>query len=550
MGIMVLGRRANAQTADNPSSLRFAVDLAVITVGSWLPVPLTAAFGARVGWAVALAAGVSIWLATLTSRMIGLLGGFLVTSAVVASGLVTPVSQYMPIAVAGLPLIGRWVWGLGTTRKWPALPSRAVVMALGAYLACAAIATSASIDRRLSVTYLAGMAVVVVIAFVVAPTVLLEVIDRQRLLGVVAFMGIAAAGSSLLIAVTGPLPAFGRLLGAYLPTQVTLAGHDTGLLVPQVAGVFLAPGSETVVLVAALVALLTLRMMQTAMGRVLISIGIPVVVLALLATQSRGGWLMGGVAGAALMASTWRMRGVVDRWAIATSLVLLGMLLLVLTNGIGSVTTASAAAKTTSHPRVQQQELRRDDPSTVTGSSSNSPPKAEDPDALVTVRGGAAISGRIPLWVASLEAVRSRPLFGWGPGTDVVVIAPRLTGSNAVYQGLSSHSTWFRTAVEMGLLGLLALGAVLIAIAMAAERRFRSSFSGGDWTFAAFVATAAAFTAGQFFETSLLGGIAFISLYWAIALGVIASRSVRIQADDVVVTKHAYRAKLCSHPDA
>ena len=83
--------------------------------------------------------------------------------------------------------------------------------------------------------------------------------------------------------------------------------------------------------------------------------------------------------------------------------------------------------------------------------------------------------------------------------------------------------------MEIGVPGLLALTGVLVTVGVAAVRRLSlSRFTSGDLTFATVAAAAVALTAGQFFDTSLLGGVAIHSMYWTVALGILTC-TVRCQ---------------------
>jgi O-antigen ligase len=493
-----VGRVAEGAGPQLPQ-LGFTAQVLAVVLLAWLPVPVTAAFGPLAGWPAALALAAVAWLISRRASADTLLAGVVVGSVFTSSGLVTQASEYMPVVVAGLPLLTRSAVQVLRTRSRPALPPLPVTLAVGAYLVIAVAAAALSSDRRLSVTYVAGMFLVVALAYVVAPAALAGAASRRRLLVVVAMLALVSAASAGLLWLTGPIHAFDRPIGDYLPTQLTIRGHVTGLLVPRVAGVFGAPAPEAMVLVAGLAALLALRGTLSGVRRRLAVAAIVPIVLALLAGQSRTGWLMAGMAaGAVVAASAWSRRALdVQSFVVMTLFMVMSVLLF--TNTVGSAITADVAS------RIQHQA------------------SGDDSSALV-VRGGTGLSGRGALWSVSSQAIRARPLLGWGPGTDAAVISPRLTGAYRIYRGLSSHSTWFRTAVEMGLLGLLALIAVLLTTMfvmfrhlLAVDRRFL------DPTLVAIAAAALGLLAGQFFETALFAGVAFGSLYWTLTIGLLAS---------------------------
>src|SRR5260370_40303283 len=68
------------------------------------------------------------------------------------------------------------------------------------------------------------------------------------------------------------------------------------------------------------------------------------------------------------------------------------------------------------------------------------------------LRGGAGLSGRQYLWAASADAIKHRPVLGYGPGNDVPAIDHYL-GSSAKQArhnpvALSCHSAFVRTVRE------------------------------------------------------------------------------------------------------
>lgn len=488
----VTGPRSWEGDTSQLSGLRFAAGVVILTTLSWLPVPTTIVLGPRAGWTFGLALGLVVAAATRSAPPSAVIGALLAASALSVTGLVNSTSLYMPVAVTGIALVGGWTWRQYRARVRPELPPRPVLVAAAAYLVWALASSLFSIDRRLSAGYAVGMLLVIAVAFVLVPTALDVEVERRRVLGVVAWMALIASATSVATWFTGPVTLIDRPVGDYLATRIVLLGHTLPVVVPHVSGVFLTPAPETVVLVAGLVAILSFRAYMTGRMRAMAAVAAAVVLVALLDTQAREGMLMGAVGAAGLAFLLWRGRHEVDAWSLGVAIVLAAVLALTLANVIGTALTAEEVA------------LRHN---------------AVGADQLVSVRGGTGLSGRLPLWSASLDAIRSRPIVGSGPGTDALAIGPRLHGIYEVYRGLTSHSTWFRTAVEMGVPGLLALLALVTTCAVAAARRLRARV---DVTIAAMAAAAAGLTAGQFFETFLMGGVAFQSLYWAVSLGLVA----------------------------
>jgi O-antigen ligase len=146
-------------------------------------------------------------------------------------------------------------------------------------------------------------------------------------------------------------------------------------------------------------------------------------------------------------------------------------------------------------------------------------------DALpVESRGGAGLSNRLALWSASLSAIRARPIFGTGPGTDALAIAPYLTGRYTIYRGLTSHNTWLRTAVELGLPGLVLIIVVILSIGWKTFQGVRLDRTLlDDATTVALGASVLGLLADQFFETYLLGGATFSNFYWALSMALLVT---------------------------
>jgi len=136
------------------------------------------------------------------------------------------------------------------------------------------------------------------------------------------------------------------------------------------------------------------------------------------------------------------------------------------------------------------------------------------------LRGGSGLTGREFLWKASWEAIKRRPITGYGPGNNVPAIDPYLSGQGLLLKGLTSHSTWLRTAVEMGIPGLILLLAVLAVPGWIFIRGWRSEKPDvRDPTRAILAASVASLIPVMTFESLFLGGVTFSSLYLAVAIG-------------------------------
>src|SRR5260370_35700217 len=90
------------------------------------------------------------------------------------------------------------------------LPPMPIVIAVGLYLAWAALATTTSIDRRVSATYLVGMIAVCALAFWIIPAGLAHRQDRQRLLAPLGVPGGVVAPSLYFSLGAGGVTGVGR----------------------------------------------------------------------------------------------------------------------------------------------------------------------------------------------------------------------------------------------------------------------------------------------------------------------------------------------------
>jgi O-antigen ligase len=102
------------------------------------------------------------------------------------------------------------------------------------------------------------------------------------------------------------------------------------------------------------------------------------------------------------------------------------------------------------------------------------PPPGDAPHALQTLTSmfrwkGATAQIRLYGWRASLDAIRARPLLGYGPATFGFVLERYLPPELAPFGGAAAlgrrtHNVYLETAVESGLIGLVAYLALLAAV--------------------------------------------------------------------------------------
>lgn len=79
------------------------------------------------------------------------------------------------------------------------------------------------------------------------------------------------------------------------------------------------------------------------------------------------------------------------------------------------------------------------------------------------------LNGRRPLWIAAYEAIRDRPVIGWGPGLDVAVLDNYLESSVN-----GTHNSYLRMFLMSGILGggaYLVLTVVAIIIGLPSVQR-------------------------------------------------------------------------------
>jgi len=485
-------RSTGSAALSRPGQLAFAGAVTGVVAASWLPVLAGAMTRTAVGWlATILVAAAVAWLTrSFTSAV--LVCGLVASSAFVASGLVSDPTHYMPVAVTGGALGLRTLLDAWRGRSLASATPRIVLVPVGLYLAWAALSTLTSIDHRVSAVYLVGMIAVCALAFWTIPAMLAEQSDRDNLLLSVGVLGVIVALTVYIVELTGNLNVFGRSVGSYLLADVTIGGHRTGLHFARSSGMYLAPLEAAITMVVGVGMLLGWSAMRGGRPQLLARLGILVMIPAIVLTLDRTAWLAAIISVAALvvLAPVRRFHATA---AVVVGLVFAAIFLFVLAgqlgaNAIGDVCTVNC-----------------------TGGNES------------TIRGGTGLSGREYLWRASISAIEKRPLLGYGPGNNVPAIRPYLTVTDQHIGTLTSHSTWFRTGVEMGVPGLVALIGVLVAVAwvfIRAPMRERTVGDGGHLVLAASVC---GLVAAMTFESFLLGGVTFTSLFLAVALGLIAA---------------------------
>jgi hypothetical protein len=456
----------------------------------------------------------------------------LVPATVLANSALLPSATYfVPAAIAGLALILvetlRIVRGRGRSR----LPSRGLLISAAVYIGAAALATIVSIRPTTSLPYLVGIVTMLAATLWLGPRALERSAMTASFLVLIGAAGVAVTLISLVLSATGPIPWSGHWLGVYLVDELTVSGRPTGLLLLRTTGPFLAPGIESLVLAPAVLALLAIRPGLDGRSRQVVTVAIAIVVIGLLSTLARTGWLSAIVGCVILVAASLRAR----RLDLASAAVL-GVLALafgaLLTNVVGAdyrpdlteARTPAAVIETGADGPIDAVPLVPD-PGAAPGAS---PPPGGEPPRYQT-RGGSELSGRLEIWGASVRAIRDSPILGYGPGTNAIVLDPYLSGESRRFVGLTSHNTWLRTWIELGLGGILAfVGLVIVTLVVGGRRVLRGRASSIE---VGALAIFAGLTAAQAFETLLLGGVSLPSVAWALAAGLLTMAGSRAASE-------------------
>lgn len=489
---------------------------ALIFLWSLVPALMVPLVGLPVAALVAVLAAIVAGLIAPARFLVAIAVALIAGSLVISSQLVPSSGRYLPM----LALSGALVIGFGRElyqgRARLRLPSLVIVVPLLAYVAWAGIAVVTSIDRSTSLLYLGGIAGSLVLTMVVVPTVAGDAAGIRSVVGGLAGVAVAVAASSLILIVAGPWNVYGQYVGLFEITEILARNVATGLIVPRATGPFSVPADMGFALAVGLVALLALRQGQPRRAIVLNDVCLVLVGTGLLVTMGRNGWLVAIAATGAYAAGT-AMTGELQRAAVVVAGVFLAVFVLVTFDVLGASLRYDLA---TSRYGAELAAL-------LPGASTRS--TTTDEEYGVQFRGGSDLSGRPLIWRASIEAIRDRPVTGWGPGTNPQAIAPYLTGSAARYRGLLSHNTWLRTGVEVGLPGLVALLAVILASAWLMLRDLWRRPGPRSWPRLALVGLTAGIIAGEAFASFILGGLSFPSYVWMLAVGLLLARPVDVR---------------------
>lgn len=124
------------------------------------------------------------------------------------------------------------------------------------------------------------------------------------------------------------------------------------------------------------------------------------------------------------------------------------------------------------------------------------------------------LSGRTGLWQAALKVAAKHPWFGVGAGNSPAAILPYVPPA---YRGLSPHDSILRTLVELGAVGLILWGIVVV---VALYKAFFTAPQRHGWTALALGAVLLASLVEQGAESVFLGGVFFGDLFFTVLVGV------------------------------
>ncbi|MGZ6339827.1 MAG: O-antigen ligase family protein [Candidatus Limnocylindrales bacterium] len=470
------------------------------------PAFASAVLPAWASWPLALAVGgvlaVVAWIDTVP-----LSAALILTTAVAESALVPDAGRALPALTLAVPLCLAVLTAERADLRVLARPPRTVILTAIVYLAAMVASIVASTLSGWRPNYplvlLGATALGLVLGLVILPHLGSSVSARRALLVTFATLGPLLVAASLLLQWFGPIYWQGTWLGAWVQAELTIGSHPTGFVFARASGPFERPAGASTILAVSALAMLALLGSLKGVRRAILILGLVVVEIALAITLNRDGWLI-MAAGGMLMAAVaaWHRR--LDLWSAATGLVFVAILVAVTLNVVGA-------------------NIRPDAAVARYGAAIAATLPGADEDSTTRLRGGSGLSGREYLWQASDQAIRERPLLGWGLGSDQTVIGPLLPAEAQRFVGLTSDSMWLVTATEIGLLGLGALLLFCLASALAIVRRLLSRQAPPDATAIAMGAAFFALLAGATFETYRLGWLIYPSLEVALAVGLTIS---------------------------
>lgn len=405
---------------------------------------------------------------------------------------------------------------------------------LVAYVAWMAVTTLTSTEREVSAAYVVGSAVTLGLAFLVIPSLPNRAGLVRDLVATLVITAVAIVLSGVVFALAGSFQMYGRSVGLYFITEATLFGRPTGLIFFQDYGPFIGP--ETLPLALGLVGAIFLRSQSTGNQKTVWIVAGVTVLLGLLSTFSREGWLIVVLACVALAIATR------SRTAAVVAAVMLIFFAAGTTNALGingrmdlvsswygpnaasvllnpNVTQrGQAQTSSTTGPAPQQRTLGEPCVATEAAGTASGP--------TVELKGSSSLLARLCLWETAARAMVHRPLTGFGPGTGADAIIPFFYGKSAGLAGATTHDTYLRVGVEMGVPGLaiyLALSGLGAWIAFGWLRRRAGAAE------VVLGAGVLAITVAELTDTLLFGGLSFPGFWLAMSVGLLAVPSLADQ---------------------
>ena len=426
---------------------------------------------------------------------------------------------------------------------------------LVAYVVWMAATAIFSTQRGTSATYVVGSIVTIGVAFLVIPALPRRTRLIEELIATLVVTSVVIVLSGLLFALAGSVHVLGNYIGLYFVTEATLFGHPTGLIFLQDYGPFIGP--ETTPLSLGLVGSLYFATRTIGRARIAWVAAGAVILLGLLSTFSREGWLIVVITCLAVAIPS-RTASRIAKPALATGLVMLVFFAAGITNVLGvngridltnswygpaaasvllNPNPATHGQAQTPAPRTSLTTGIGTLPVPTTGTSPTpgvrtllAPCVAVQASGTasgptVQLKGYSSLLARLCLWEAAARAIVHRPVFGFGPGTGTDAIVPFFYGQGAGLVGASTHDTYLRVGVEMGVPGLaiyLALSAIAAWLAIACLRA-------GKGPEVVLAASILAITVAELTDTLLFGGLSFPGFWLAMALGLLAANRTQEQ---------------------
>jgi hypothetical protein len=467
---------------------------------------------------VAVALGLVVGSAGTESLVLAILPATVLTD----SALVPFEGRYLPAAAAMIALLiaarSTLPAGIAQLRARPAL---AVVLI--AYGAWAVVTTASSTDRGVSATYVVGLALSLTVCAVVLPS-WVTAARVERFITAIAVIGVAIVASGWLLLLLRGVVIFGKDVGVYFVEELALLGQATGITFYQNYGPFVGPSTEPLAFAAA--ASLYLASRTTGLQRAAAYAAAAIVITGLVVTFSREGLLMAAIAVAALVAyDLWHRQLSVVAGAAAAFLAIVALASLIGAVGVlGRLDLtaqwygSTAVAILMNPVHTERGDVTTPSPTPGQGGTPVPTPAPVYP-AVVDLKTASSLDARFSLWAAALAATAKSPVVGYGLGTDAEAIVPYLNGEDARLQGVTTHSTFMRMLVEMGVPGLLIQ--VWLSV-LAAALALRAVFRRSSRAVAVLAGCLAAILFHELFGTLIFGGFGYTNFLFAALTSVLA----------------------------